>query len=193
MEHESFEDEEIASQLNQDFVCIKVDREERPDLDHIYMLAVQMLSGRGGWPMSMFLTPKLEPFFGGTYWPPRQRMGMPGFDQVLLAVLDAWKNRREKVHEQAEQLTQRIASLAEQPTGEATIDLSSLDAAAMHLQRSFDSREGGFGSAPKFPHAMDLQLLLLPNCLPIERLNLLELLLLPISDELRKALVQYHL
>ena len=83
MEHESFENAEIARQLNEHFVCIKVDREERPDLDQIYMTAVQMMTGRGGWPMSVFLTPDLQPFFGGTYWPPHARMGMPGFDQVL--------------------------------------------------------------------------------------------------------------
>ena len=97
--------------LNEHFVSIKVDREERPDLDQIYMNAVQMMTGRGGWPMSVFLTPDLKPFFGGTYWPPRQsRMGMPGFDQILTAVDDAWQNRREAAEQQAEQLTQALAS-----------------------------------------------------------------------------------
>ena len=94
MEHESFENPAIAGLLNEHFVSIKVDREERPDLDQIYMNAVQMLTGRGGWPMSVFLTPDLQPFFGGTYWPPTARMGMPGFDQVLTAVADAWRERR---------------------------------------------------------------------------------------------------
>ncbi len=94
MEHESFENAEIAKLMNDHYVCIKVDREERPDLDQIYMNAVQLMTGRGGWPMSVFLTPELKPFYGGTYWPPQGRMGMPGFDQVLLAVADAWKNRR---------------------------------------------------------------------------------------------------
>ena len=96
MEHESFENEKIAALMNQLFVSVKVDREERPDLDEIYMNAVQMLTGHGGWPMSVFLTPDLKPFYGGTYWPPRGSRGMPGFDQILAAVIDAWKNRREQ-------------------------------------------------------------------------------------------------
>ena len=94
MAHESFENDSIAAILNEHFVNIKVDREERPDLDAVYMSAVQLLTGRGGWPMSVFLTPSLEPFFAGTYWPPEQRGGMPGFPQVLHAVIDAWRNRR---------------------------------------------------------------------------------------------------
>ena len=101
MEHESFEDEQIAQQLNDHFVAIKVDREERPDLDQIYMNAVQAMTGRGGWPMSVFLTPDLKPFFGGTYWPARARMGMPGFPQVLESVVEAWQNRRPQALEQA--------------------------------------------------------------------------------------------
>ena len=95
MEHESFEDEAIAKSLNEKFVCIKVDREERPDLDQIYMNATQMMTGRGGWPMSVFLTPDLKPFFAGTYWPPKASRGMPGFDQVLEGVSKAWENNRE--------------------------------------------------------------------------------------------------
>ncbi len=91
MEHESFENAAIAASLNEHFVCIKVDREERPDLDQIYMQAVQAMTGRGGWPMSVFLTPEMQPFFGGTYWPPTARMGMPGFDQVIEAVSEAWQ------------------------------------------------------------------------------------------------------
>src|SRR5206468_4318276 len=105
MERESFEDDKIAALMNELFVSIKVDREERPDLDQIYMNAVQMLTGRGGWPMSVFLTPGLEPFYGGTYWPPTSRGGMPGFDQILHAVHEAWVNRRE-------QATQGAADLA---------------------------------------------------------------------------------
>src|SRR5688572_2421541 len=105
MEHESFEDEKIAGYLNANFIPIKVDREERPDLDQIYMNAVQIMTGRGGWPMSVFLTPDLKPFYGGTYWPPTARMGMPGFEQVLVAVNDAWRNRREVAERQAEELT----------------------------------------------------------------------------------------
>ena len=108
MEHESFENEQIAALLNRHFVCIKVDREERPDLDHIYMQAIQLIAGRGGWPLSAFLTPDLQPFYGGTYWPPSSRMGMPGFDEVLLAVIDAWTNRREMAVQQAAQLTAAV-------------------------------------------------------------------------------------
>lgn len=189
MEHESFENEPIARYLNEHFVSIKVDREERPDLDQIYMNAVQLMTGRGGWPMSMFLTPDLKPFFGGTYWPPAPRMGMPGFEQVLVAVNDAWRNRREGVLKQAEELTgylQNIEERGDEASGgrefpgnsDLLVAPSDREASAAHspfppeaaqhlldhasraLQRAFDSRQGGFGSAPKFPHSMDLQLLL---------------------------------
>jgi uncharacterized protein YyaL (SSP411 family) len=183
MEHESFENEPIARYLNEHFISIKVDREERPDLDQIYMNAVQMMTGRGGWPMSMFLTPDLKPFYGGTYWPPTPRMGMPGFEQILVAVNDAWTNRRDGVLRQADELTSYLQNVEQgeeaerpphiaQPPG-ACAERSSagegipsaqaqqiLDNAARALQRAFDSRHGGFGSAPKFPHSMDLQLLL---------------------------------
>jgi uncharacterized protein YyaL (SSP411 family) len=160
MEHESFENAEIAAVMNEHFVNIKVDREERPDLDHIYMSAVQLMTGRGGWPMSVFLTPDLQPFYGGTYWPPFPRMGMPGFDQVLFAVADAWQNRREHVLEQAGKLTEHIASLGEAARGEHDLSLKSIQQAGLQLERSFDYHHGGFGGAPKFPHPMDLQLLL---------------------------------
>lgn len=161
MEHESFEDEGIAAYLNEHFISIKVDREERPDLDHIYMAAVQMLSGRGGWPMSVFLTPALQPFFGGTYWPPTQQRGMPGFDQVLRAVLDAWDNRREQAVAQAAELTKRIGSYSDfridQPLPHGQVVLQN---AVEKLQQSFDSTHGGFGAAPKFPRVSDLHVML---------------------------------
>ncbi len=127
MEHESFENPAIAQLMNDHFVCIKVDREERPDLDQIYMNAVQLLTGRGGWPMSVFLTPDLQPFYGGTYWPPTSRMGMPGFDQVLLAVADAWKNRRSQAIEQAAELTDHILRLAELPPGGGELSRQLID------------------------------------------------------------------
>lgn len=169
MEHESFEDEAIAKYLNANFIAIKVDREERPDLDQIYMNAVQIMTGRGGWPMSMFLTPELKPFYGGTYWPPYPKMGMPGFEQVLVAVNDAWRNRRDGLLKQAEELTEHLQGEGggegegERRGGgdvgrEAANEI--LDNASRGLQRAFDSRHGGFGGAPKFPHSMDLQLLL---------------------------------
>ena len=162
MEHESFEDEEIAAILNEHFVSIKVDREERPDLDQIYMMSVQMMTGRGGWPMSVFLTPDLKPFFGGTYWPPRSRGNMPGFDRVLNGVLDAWNNRREQATQQAAQITDRIAELGQKHGDNHDEDLTFelIRSAGTALENSFDFTHGGFGQAPKFPHPMDLQLLL---------------------------------
>ena len=160
MEHESFENDAIAGTLNDHFVSIKVDREERPDLDQIYMNVVQMISGRGGWPMSVFLTPEGKPFFGGTYWPPSERMGMPGFDQVLSSIIDAWNARREQADEQAELLVKRLGEVGMIAGSgeEATLEL--LWDAAAELQRSADRVQGGFGNAPKFPHSMALQLLM---------------------------------
>src|SRR3954454_17294647 len=160
MEHESFENAEIARFLNEHFVCIKVDREERPDLDQIYMNAVQLMTGRGGWPMSVFLTPELKPFYGGTYWPPTARMGMPGFDQVLEAVSDAWKNRRADALEQANSLSEHLRQIAQPATGAGTLEQSVLERAGSEIAGSFDPTHGGFGSAPKFPHPFDLRLLL---------------------------------
>jgi uncharacterized protein YyaL (SSP411 family) len=160
MEHESFENAAIAAVLNEHFISIKVDREERPDLDQIYMQAVQALTGRGGWPMSVFLTPDLEPFYGGTYWPPSPRMGMPGFDQVLTAVAAAWRERRDEMIDGARQLTERLRESAEPPAGNEPLTIDLLDSAAAQLARAFDPQYGGFGSAPKFPHPMDLCVLL---------------------------------
>ncbi len=160
MEHESFENAEIAALMNQHFVCIKVDREERPDLDHIYMAAVQLISGRGGWPMSVFLTPQLEPIYGGTYWPPADRMGMPGFARVLSAVAEAWANRREDVRRQARELAAHVERICRQEMEECEPSPRALDSAEAALLRIFDRQHGGFGGAPKFPHPMDLRLLL---------------------------------
>jgi uncharacterized protein YyaL (SSP411 family) len=167
MEHESFENQGIADYLNQHFVCIKVDREERPDLDQIYMNAVQLMTGRGGWPMSVFLTPDLQPFFGGTYWPPTSGRGMPGFDQVLAAVADAWQNRREAAVAQAAEMTAHLQSVGEEENSGGwkaesggRLSLALLKSAEQKLQRAFDMSHGGFGTAPKFPHSMDLQVLL---------------------------------
>ena len=114
MEHESFENATIAAFLNDNFVSIKVDREQRPDLDHIYMQTVQMLTGSGGWPMSVFLTPDMKPFYGGTYWPPERRWGRPGFLEVLQAIVDAWKNKRDSLLGQSEEITRHLR-LASQP------------------------------------------------------------------------------
>jgi uncharacterized protein YyaL (SSP411 family) len=160
MEHESFEDPEIARTLNDHFVSIKVDREERPDLDQIYMTAVQLLTQHGGWPMSVFLTPDLQPFYGGTYFPPNDRHGMPGFRRLLLALVDAWENRRGEVTQAAGQITEHLRQAAHTAggTGELTDRLVRNVPAA--LGRMYDSTYGGFGSAPKFPHSMDLRVLL---------------------------------
>jgi len=160
MEHESFEDPEVAAILNEHFVSIKVDREERPDLDHIYMTAVQLLTGHGGWPMSVFLTPDLKPFYGGTYFPPDDRQGLPSFKRLLAALVDAWGTRREEIVQTSGQLTDslRLAGRLEPSTEEPGPEL--LRRSLLSLERSFDATHGGFGSAPKFPHPMELRLLL---------------------------------
>ena len=153
MERESFENEEIAALLNRDYVAIKVDREERPDVDRIYMTFVQLTTGSGGWPMSVWLTPEREPFFGGTYFPPENRWGHPGFGSVLTQVASAWRNNRDQVvesaHDVVEQLTKHV-EVAGSRTGVA-FDQATLESAFSVFRRTFDARTGGFGSAPKFP------------------------------------------
>ena len=160
MEHESFENSDIAKQMNDLFVCIKVDREERPDLDQIYITAVQMMTGRGGWPMSVFLTPDLRPFFGGTYWPPTSRMGMPGFRDILIGVADAWKNRRDDVLRSAEELTGEVVRAASESLPRSGLSVETLRGAMGQFLQRVDWQQGGFGGAPKFPHPMDLRVLL---------------------------------
>ena len=160
MEHESFESEEIAAILNQNFVSIKVDREERPDVDQIYMQAVQMLTGSGGWPMSVFMTHDGRPFFGGTYWPPDSRWGRPGFGQVLLAIVDAWQTKREQIVQQGAQISENLQQACQGPApSQSPLDPLWIAAADAWLIRHHDPQYGGFGGAPKFPHAMDLSLL----------------------------------
>ncbi len=164
MEHESFEDPQIAAFLNEHFISIKVDREERPDLDQIYMNAVQLLTGHGGWPMSVFLTPQGQPFYGGTYWPNPSRMGMPGFGEICRAVLDAWTERRDQAIEQAGRLTEAVGRLANHESdsglGQPALSRTLLDQAAERLKQNFDATHGGWGTQPKFPHPMDIRLLL---------------------------------
>ena len=163
MERESFESEEIAALLNASFVSIKVDREERPDLDEIYMTAVQLLTGQGGWPLSVFLTPEGSPFFGGTYFPPEDRYGRPGFASLLRRIADAWSQHREAVGEHAEELTAALTAAASaapiapasEPAGRRESRLAAADLAAR-----FDPVWGGFGGAPKFPPHGALGLLL---------------------------------
>ncbi len=160
MERESFEDPEIAEAMNQRFVNIKVDREERPDIDAIYMNYVQMTTGSGGWPLTVFLTPSLVPFFGGTYFPPHDRYGRPGFKRVLESVHDAYRNRRDELERMSPQIVQRLRQAADFDVPEGETAASRLDEAQRNLADQFDRRHGGFGSAPKFPAAMALGFLL---------------------------------
>ena len=159
MERESFENEKLAELMNEHFINIKVDREERPDLDEIYMKAVQYMTGSGGWPMSVFLTPDLEPFFGGTYFPPFRAHGRPGFADVLTGLSRAWQEDRERVLEQAGKLTESIVKEAGLDT-RSTVEAEALDRSLAALTQNFDTEWGGFGSAPKFPHAMDIRMAL---------------------------------
>ena len=160
MEHESFEDAETARLMNELYVNVKVDREERPDIDSIYMTAVQQMTGHGGWPMTVFLTPEGVPFYGGTYFPPEPRHGMPAFRQVLLAVMEAYRERRADVDRSAAELHSllREGMAARAPSG--TLDASVLDRAFHQLAARFDARLGGFGGAPKFPQPMILEFVL---------------------------------
>ncbi len=160
MERESFENEAIAALMNRHFVCIKVDREERPDLDEIYMQATVTLNhGQGGWPMTVFLTPDQEPFFAGTYFPPDDRWGRPGFPSLLKKIADAWETDSTGLTSQARQLTERLKSELK-TVSPVSVSASVLDEAVIQFRESFDERYGGFGSAPKFPPAAGLSLLL---------------------------------
>lgn len=160
MEHESFENPQIAKLMNDRFICIKVDREERPDLDQIYQNVAQALTQSGGWPLTVFLTSDLKPYFGGTYFPPDDRYGRPGFARVLVALSDAYQNDRESVDHNAVQLTEYIQSL-ENPTlkGQTQINLNTLESAARELLSHIDWENGGMGGAPKFPSPMGLSFL----------------------------------
>ncbi|HEY1791078.1 MAG TPA: thioredoxin domain-containing protein [Verrucomicrobiae bacterium] len=162
MERESFEDERLAARLNQDFVSIKVDREERPDVDKIYMMFVQATTGGGGWPMSVFLTPELKPFLGGTYFPPDSRHGRPGFLQVLEHVADLWRKRRDEIAASADGMHSQLETATKMPAaaGHPELNASILEKAAALFKSAYDSRNGGFGGAPKFPQPSMPQLLL---------------------------------
>ena len=153
MEHESFEDPETARLLNEHFVCVKVDREERPDVDQIYMQAVQSMTGHGGWPMSVFLTADGVPFYGGTYFPPTDRHGLPAFPRLLRAIAEAWQTRRAEVVESGRSLVEQLGQTAP-PAGPRLLTADLLGAAFQALAREFDDRDGGLGQAPKFPQPM---------------------------------------
>ncbi len=160
MEHESFEDPDTASLMNERFVNIKVDREERPDVDGLYMEAVVAMTGQGGWPMTVFLTPDGRPFYGGTYYPPEPRMGMPSFREVLLAVDQAYREKRGDLEQQADALVEALRQGASQSPSHDPLTTELLTAAVVGLRRQFDSTHGGFGGAPKFPPASSLEFLL---------------------------------
>jgi hypothetical protein len=160
MEHESFEDRDTATLMNEYFVCIKVDREERTDIDEIYMKAVQMMTGHGGWPMTVFLSPDLKPFFGGTYFPPEDRHNLPGFKRLLSAIYMAWTDQREQILESADEITKHLKSFDEVGTtlGAGEASYAVVDQAVEKLLKQFDDRWGGFGGAPKFPHSFSIDL-----------------------------------
>ena len=159
MERESFESEEIAALLNRWFVCIKVDREERPDIDEVYMAAVQLHSGQGGWPMSVFLTPTAKPFFGGTYYPPESRFGRPGFRALVIKIAELWQSQRATLLDNADTLIQQLNDLAK-ATSKGKVDGQTINSAFSSFEASFDAKRGGFGHAPKFPRSPSLSFLL---------------------------------
>jgi uncharacterized protein len=163
MEHESFEDDATAAVLNEHFVCVKVDREERPDLDAIYMSALQLLTREGGgWPLSVFLAPDLTPFYAGTYYPPDDRYaghGKPSFRRLLASIIDAWQTRRDRITEVGRSVAAHLGQTADLSGGDTHLSDDILREALAALQRNFDPVNGGFGTAPKFPHALELRVL----------------------------------
>src|SRR5438045_3115592 len=163
MERQSFENEAIAAEMNARFINIKVDREERPDVDQLYMAAVQVLTRHGGWPMSVFLTPDLRPFYGGTYFPPTDQYGRPGFVSVLRGIEDAYKNRKSDVDKTAGELEQvlRQVSEPEAPRADVTIDDKYVEGLVARSGEDYEPQFGGFGQAPKFPRETLLELLLM--------------------------------
>ena len=160
MAHESFEDSEIAAILQSGFISIKVDREERPDLDSIYMAAVVSLTGQGGWPMSVFLTPSLEPFYGGTYFPPVRRHGLPSFKELLIYLIQAWQNRRSEITASAHQISMHLKGHPDQRNSTGDLSPAALETATDRLKENYDFQHGGWGTAPKFPQPMVIEFLL---------------------------------
>ncbi|HLL87599.1 MAG TPA: thioredoxin domain-containing protein [Thermoleophilaceae bacterium] len=160
MERESFEDPAVAQLMNESFVCIKVDREERPDVDAIYMEACQAMTGSGGWPLNVFVTPEQVPFYAGTYFPPEQRHGMPSWPMVLEAVAKAWREQRHQIRAGSTRIAQRLAGGALLEPSDAELDQGMLDAAVERLAAAYDPRHGGFGGAPKFPPSSAIEFLL---------------------------------
>jgi uncharacterized protein YyaL (SSP411 family) len=191
MERECFEDEEIAALMNEQFVCVKVDREERPDVDAIYMDAVQTMTGHGGWPLNVFITPEQVPFYAGTYFPPVPRGGMPAWPQVLGGVAQAWAEQREDIRAQSEAIVSRLAGgallkPAVQPPGEDV-----LDDAVQRLRATFDAVQGGWGSAPKFPSGSVIELLLRRGELPMALQTLRSMASGGINDQVGGGFARY--
>jgi uncharacterized protein YyaL (SSP411 family) len=160
MERESFEDPATAAVMNEEFVCVKVDREERPDVDALYMEAVQSMSGRGGWPLNVFLTPEQIPFYGGTYFPPEPRHGMPAWTQVLQAIAESWRENGEQIRAGGEKLREQLSGAARLSPTAGAVTEEVLERAVENLRQTFDPVRGGFGGAPKFPQASVLEFLL---------------------------------
>ena len=160
MERESFEDEATAAYMNEHFVCIKVDREERPDVDAIYMEAVQSMTGHGGWPLTAFLDTETVPFYCGTYFPPEPRQGMPSFAMVMEAVAESWGTQRERLQESTGRIRERLGAVANIEPSDEPIQAALLDGANRKLELAADPANGGFGGAPKFPPASALEFLL---------------------------------
>jgi uncharacterized protein len=157
MEHESFEDPGTAQIMNEHFVNIKVDREERPDIDSIYMGAVVAMTGQGGWPTSIFLTPAGEPFWGGTYFPPVRRYNMPAFREILVSIAELWKNDRDQLLKSSQEISEHLKSTPQIPTKQPEISIEQINQAAMALAQSYDWKHGGWGQAPKFPQPMSIE------------------------------------
>ena len=160
MEHESFADEDIARVMNEHFICIKVDREERPDIDALYMMAVQMMTGQGGWPMTVFLTPDLEPFYAGTYFPPDDRYGRPGFGRLVESMSEYYHSSKDDLTTRTAQVTKALRDAAELTSSGETLGDSVLKQGFNQLAGRYDRRYGGFGTAPKFPQPSILEYLL---------------------------------
>ncbi|MGN6586363.1 MAG: thioredoxin domain-containing protein, partial [Solirubrobacterales bacterium] len=191
MERESFEDPETAAYMNEHFVCVKVDREERPDVDAIYMEAVQAISGQGGWPMTVFLDPDGVPFYGGTYFPPDTSRGMPSFRMVMEAVIDAFETRREEIRERAPGTRARLGAIGEVEPRQDLPTMEDLEEAVKTLLARADRRNGGFGGAPKFPPASSLELLLARDETELVELTLDKMMAGGIYDQLGGGFARY--
>src|ERR1700722_10978557 len=160
MDRESYDDPEIAQIVNKNFIAVKVDRDERPDIDSRYQIAVSALTGQGGWPLTAFLTPDGKPFYGGTYFPPQDHYGRPSFRRVLLSIAQAYREKNSDVLEQAAMVQTAVVRAEAFPKGVGNISATVIDAIVESVQKMFDEENGGFGSAPKFPHPSALDLLM---------------------------------